>query len=1128
MLLALVFVCGAVRVSATGQQENPDEVAARLEVIAQSIEARKAAADQRIREQDYDAAVGDLIRIVEDDEEELPAAETRFEAIRQARRAYVERGREVERELRALLEDDIPPDEVVPRAIAALTSIAAMRDIIPNPNPEDAALISELQFRVQLTIDQRRFRALMQIAAEAFRAGDFVAAVRIYVDGPDEEPIALTPEQQELIRLESGLDLQRGLFETVRTGIDAELFASAREAVRVVAAGRSEGDPTEAPFTVVSSNARAQADEMTIAFAAGDFADAQRQIAEYLPQLRAISRIFRDVRDAAVVIAEQERLNAERLLTDDGYAYDWHIRFVSDLVLGRRTGTGDHRAEGILASIDTVRKLVAEEPVAAAQTFALDNYVRLQQAVTGFDWDTVRAPGSNALVASHVQDVVRLADAVALASRTAIEVQSTANDLPVDAPADATDGPPAATAAAWREVLDSIATLDSGPIRDTLTEAAIRAASAEQLVAIVREADVAYRAATPLASQTTTTPLVAQRESLRSPLARLRSGLAEWNALPAQIRTDHAAFHATYVENRISRVERYETDIVDQIATIDLRDFQTRLSSMQTAISASRTDLNATVQVAGITIARPRSGEARDRLRPLVGGVTGVRVTNLTAGDLDRLRRDASDLITRLEGDQAYVRSDARVQAHIDNARRIVTTVGSAQTGLTATAIGLMEQALARVAEAEQLERAGRARLVEVEQEIGAAQTANSAGDIQTASELLGRATLLLSTDNPAVQDASTLFEESLSNWYRASLEQFWNSERERVNTLIVSAQRSIVFTRVDQMVDDARPLVDNQQWLDALDMLEEGLVIWENVFPTQQNPSLTALLRLARTAYSQESEQVLREDLPGFSRLSQILNTAWGAYRDGSYGTAEQALGLFFTEQPLNFQARLLEVRLALAVAAEAPDRVVQNLLNGALSDADVTRAQLSSRQISDDQFDGLLELESRLSAILEVVSEVAGVSAATVTEIRRLIAQLDPILRPPVQIPPPPPDIRAEADRRIDQAEGFGDWAVLPTAQIEQILRLLNEALDIYPGYQRALTAHRRALALPNAPTQTYLDAQGTAVLRQARELLAQGQFAQALTLMDRYLIENPNAARDLEFNRLYNDLRRRQRAG
>ena len=378
--------------------------------------------------------------------------------------------------------------------------------------------------------------------------------------------------------------------------------------------------------------------------------------------------------------------------------------------------------------------------------------------------------------------------------------------------------------------------------------------------------------------------------------------------------------HTAYVASRIELARDYELGVVQQIARIELRELESRLSAVESTVRAAGRDLSATDPVSNDP--RPRTAQTRDRLRPLVGTVVGTRVTSTSTGTLQTLRDDSRSLAAALRGEEPYIAPDAEIQADISRAEEIAETVGTNTTGLLAEARALLQRSLEQIAEAERLEELGLERADEIASLIDEAEAQNNAGNVREASVLLDEAEDVLSSNSP--NDASNLFLASLQNWYRPEVESRWNATRERLSERLNAARRDIVLARVNILAQQAQPLLEppDERPGEAILLLEEAEALWETVYPLIQNPAITPLLRRARILESQQ-QQVLTEETPGFERLSQILNTARTAFDREDYDTAQRALDFFLAEQPLNAEARLLDIRLEFASGTGSPTQL-------------------------------------------------------------------------------------------------------------------------------------------------------------------------------------------------------------
>ena len=1099
-------------------------------------------ADESIRVQRYDDAIPSLVDAVHADPHQLPAAERRFDRIRQARNQYVATGREVETELRELIGGDITPEMVVPTAFQTLRLIARMNEILPFPNPEDQDLINDLQSRVLLTIDRRRFDALMNAAADALSSHDYVRAVDIYVNGLGDYGLGGvgtgratgTAGEEERIGalLETdGISIQIGSFDPSEYGLTGLRFAAAREAIR----RHSVGDSADS-FIAVAPHAQEAARQLSESFDAGAFGRALEAFPRYLPLLQRITAIHDAVAVAAESIAEQEALNAERMRSDQQYRYDWHVRFVADIVLGRQGPDGARAAEGTLHAVRSVMGAVADRPVEASRSYAAQRYAEAIDGLRGFRWHEQVFPRDDRIVTSHVTSMDSLLDHTIVSYRTTAEVLAVSHSLEIAVPE------PGWTDAAS----DMIAAVEGdGPIADdelrvVLLEAFARIGSASELLAAMRIAASLYEAGPDPASQTSLPALEQQRSEIRARTGELTHRLDRWDEFASAVGTidtgsrgptgsDSVSEHRRYLEGLIAHALGYETAVVRRAAEIRLAELEDRLATLQSEVDTAAVDLFAVDPVSQAP--RPRTDAARDRLLPLVGEVSGTNVTD-TSGALQALRDDALAIALELRAEDATITSDEIIARALARADSVAATIGTLGDGLLHRAVSLLERALAQVADAEQFERRATERVAEIEVGIAEAHRRNRDGEVLEASRLLDQADDLLSSNNPL--DASSLYAASLENWYRPEINAAWDAIRERLSVALNDTRRDIVIARVDLLAASAVPLLDPPPGVDprpgdAILLLEEADAIWATVYPLIQNPVITPLLRRARILGSQQ-QQVLSEDIPGFERLSQTLNNARVAFQEADYATARRALAFFLGEQPLNAEARLLDIRLELATGQGTAEAIVQAYINRAFDevtrqpgDAAAVEAAIRSEQVSTAIFAQLLPLRSKLVAIRQIVDDQGGVSTETVGRIDAALRSIERILNPPP--PPPPPDPRRVADQLIDRLPPTATWPDLPVDEQIEIYEELVRVTTILPGYDRAAQLIRLIQSyLPTVRTPTAAE-QG--IMTRANRLVQQGDFDGALAELERYMAL---ASRDPmlipDWRTLYNDLIRRLR--
>ncbi len=1099
-------------------------------------------ADESIRGQRYDDAIPRLVDAVLADHHQLPAAERRFDQIRDARGRYVASGQEVEAELRKLIGGTISPQMVVPTAFQALRLIARMNDILPFPNPEDEDLIRELESRVLLTIDRRRFDALMSAASEALEATDHLRAVDIYLNGLGDYGLggpahgdASGPAGEEArigALLETdGISIQIGSFDPDEHGLTGLRFVAARETVRRHAVGE-----TVDSFVAVARQSRDRAKQLSESFDAGAFPQALETIPHYLPLLRRITAIHHDISEAGEAIAAQEAMNADRMRSDDQYRYDWHVRFVADIVLGRYSPDGTRAHEGVLHAVGSLKDLITDGPVDAGREFGAERYTAATDAMRDFRWNDRIFPRDDRFVTNHVIAVESLLDRAVVSYRTTAEILSVSQGLGLPIP----DQGWIDTTRDVIPVIERVGTVPHDELRVALLEAFVRIGSARELRSAVRLAAALYEAGPPPDSQNSVPALERQRERVRQQSDGLAEWIDRWDEFATVIdrlddasgdppASESAPDHRPYLEGVIAHALQSETAIVSRIADIRLAGLDERLAALQSTVDAAADDLFAVDPISQAP--RPRTERARDRLRPLVGMTSGTRVTS-TSGALQTLRNHAQAFALELQAEDDSIATDEALVQAIGRAEKIVATIGTRSDGLLHRAIWLLERSLTQIADAERFEEQATERVAEIETGIADALRRNRDGDVIEASRLLDQADDLLSSNNPS--DASSLYAASLENWYRPELEARWDGTRERLSVALNDTRRDIVVARVDLLAASAAPLLDPPPGDDprpgeAILLLEEAEAIWATVYPLIQNPVITPLLRRARILGSQQL-QFLGEDSPGFERLSQTLNNARVAFQEDDYETARRALAFFLGEQPLNAEARLLDIRLELATGQGTAEAIVQAYINRAFDDitpqpgdASEVEAAIRSEQITNAMFGQLLPLRSKLVAIRQIVDDQGGVSPEMMDRIDGALASIERILNPPP--PPPPPDPRLVADQVIDLLPPTGDWPDLPVERQIEIYEDLVRVTTILPGYERATQLIRVIQSiLPTVRTPTAAE-QG--IMTRANRLVQQGDFDGALAELERYMAL---AARDPmlipDWRTLYNDLIRRLR--
>jgi tetratricopeptide (TPR) repeat protein len=1143
LVVILLLVCAALLpASGMGPGASTESVFGGNPEIKQQAEEELERARNLIAEKRYDEAAQVLAGVGFLDQEFVEEMERLFTQIRTAREEYLARGEEVRDRIQEIVSGDLTTEEVLPRAVEALGLIDAMEEIIPFPNERDLEIRTDLRYTVQLNLDIRIFAENMDAARERLAAEDYAGAAEIYVNGdPDviERLLSSLDQGEELqVTLENGVDIQRPAFEIrdydelFKTGV-----STSREAIRRV------GNE----FAATSPAALAEAARLTAAFETGDFADVESQIDDYLQVLATVTQFASDVAESGGVIEEANAFVETRRAEDAGFRLDWHMAFLQDIVYGR----DEFEDEGLLYTVNTVRSIVEGEPIAAVRSFGDERYSLGRELLDGIAWPET-ATGSEL---APVTDVIARADAVfpeaTLAYRTLLQILSTSRQLGLvvpEAPAEIGAVDDALRRAEWASYLDSVAGLieEAGALPDealagTLTSSALLAASANEIRVTAQRAGEGLGVA--VTRRTTATALAAQRSGVLAVLGdlddpaigTLRELGSRWDEFRAatsnapgrdEFADEAVLFTGSYASLRIEDLERYERNIVEEISGLEYNALNSRVASLRTRTNTAERQVDGITETvtsrdedgnivrdasgAAVTFQAVRRypGRARDTLVPMVGRISGTRIVSTTGGEFAGFLDDAAEFISRYRGEVPYVAESAEIRSDIARAEGLITTVGLVtEPALFGRARDVLERALALIAEAEDLEGQGAERVAAIGDLLDAAAAANDAGDPVAAGENLAQAERLLKSDDVRIEDASDLYTASLELWYRSTLESEWNRIQSELNSQIAQAQADIVITRVQQAVVSAEPLVDEQQWQDALILLDDADQLWNSVFPTTTYPPLVRLLRFVETALAKQNERVLREDDPDYDKLAPLLSRASQALTEGIYDEASRLLEQFLRAQPNNLEARLLEVDIALESEEGAVATKIDRLITGALPE-DVARSEIDELDAAD-----ALELQSLLIAILDRLGQRTDVSQAAITRIENEVETLELVLSPP-RIVVATPDLRAESNALVDRALARGALQSLSRADLQSAIDLLEQALEVDPTNPRAIESLSFALRLPSAPTRTALDATEQQIFKQARDAFARGNVVQALTLVEQ-LWASPDNRLDTELN-------------
>ena len=1115
-------------------------------------------ADDLIVDGRYDEAAQILANLVACDEEQLEAAEALFIIIRDRRLEYLRVGTEVVAELNKLLSDEISDDDIIPTALAAFALIRQMQLILPFPNPTQAVQEDELRDRVLLTIDQQRFNEIMDTAAadlnrgrssSPFDAQPLIDAVTKYIaglgiDGYDfadqlgdtgatgesrtDAQIASEEEIRAQLTATDGIGLQQPSFVAADYPLTGDAFASARDTIR------NDVIEDAGSFAAVAVQVTTAANLLIESFEQGNFSGASALIDDYLDDLQVITELYQQVVQSAAIIANQEELNNQRAVQDEEYRLNYHIQFVSQLIGGRPDASSQ---EGVLAAVEAVWDNAANDPGNAARRFGQLQFDAAVAAIDGFDWSAQTAPQDDTAVRTHAQRVADLMAQAIESYRTALlftEI-SRGQDLQVAGidPIDRSGG-----FADLVNVISQVRLLaaEAGP--DALRDAALRLAAADQLSRATQLAADAFDVGRPLASSTNLALLNRQRSSVQELRGQLVGDRENWlsfvdaSGLSADALAS-AAQVVPYTDTLIAVVEEYELAIAVRSAEIEVSAVERRLNQLQAVVDDAADDLN---RIDPVTRApRPFTAEARDALRPLVGSVSGTRVTSTANGSLQQLANEAGAIEDRLRAEVDYIGTDGSILGLASRAETVLSAVSRTPSGTLATARSLLERSLEQIAEAESLSDEAFDLVAEAEQRVEIAIAAAESGDVRTAAEEITNVENLISA---GPRSASRLIAESLAQWFRPAIESRWVEEQDAIVELQKEIRNQIVLAQVAALLDEAEALLNppagqEPQARRALTLLDEAEELWNTIFPGVANLPIAQLRTQAELQLLNTSRELDRAD-PRFVTLSQLLNNARAAFREADYERADELLGLFLQEQPNNEQARLLEIRIAIEQTVGATSAIVANFVDAALDDTTPTiqedeetvRSRILNRSLNLDQSGfsaaALVELRSRLDAIGVIITEDGGtsISALVANDVDSLVAAINLKLNPP-----PPPGINIALV--IRDAEALQPYDIRSTEQLTAMLERLQGA-QIDPNISAAQEERVAELIreIADARENPQMPLEMRVVLDRVRGLIQQRQFDEALNEMDRYAAIDGRTVLYTEWTDTYDDLIARQR--
>ncbi len=795
---------------------------------------------------------------------------------------------------------------------------------------------------------------------------------------------------------------------------------------------------------------------------------AQIGVQTFAPPFKEAAASEARVLEAAGVLQTVHQQIEGRYQSDLLERPSWHTRLLSQFVFGR-----DGIEEGILAALDGPVPESIAAIVAAAKERAEREYTENVELVFAGEWDAVQRALSAAVAGARLY-----------AQALAVE-----QDYPVDL-----------SGSLDRMVIDLPDVVAVEVIR--LYNSVIQASPLASLAAAMQEALAAYQQAS-----RTIADLDRRRQGVTEQLAAIESILRSWRDARAVVDRQYGLVDAVAKDRndrleslfatRLAELRGYEVEIVAERASREVQPLVRRLENPGGAGMEDRYQEALDVLQNGVTgedeITRSYPDRAKTRFETLIG-------------DLDALSGDVERYLDGYLEEKEYIVSSRELQQPLARARDLLAEVRRLRDQAVAGAAAADEQmALARQYEAEGRELMDQAFAQLEEQEFQEATASRDA--------------------------ASDAFLESLEIWDRPELEDFYNARFSEFFVAFDAAKRQQVLDQVAAAIPQARRVVEQErinEYESTLATIETLNDDWQEVIGST-NTALESLIRTIQTYLEASGGRELVETDPGYPYLSTLLNRAKTFYGNAVQGAqavgtalsqaavallndADDLLQRLFQQQPQNWEGRILKVRIDLALGSGEIDRQIRQRIQ-----------EIEEAWITEEETDSTTKLQ--YEALYSVIQEFdTGLSQETVREIEDRIAELEELLRPVASVAAEPGAETVEQTRNIlAEVRAYGPLEDLSSAELDQVLALLNELLRTDPFNQQANALQQTALRLKEEPVREAQTAATARVFRQAQTLVVRGDYTEAYTTLRLYIRDNPGQA-DKEINNLIRDLERR----
>ncbi len=864
-----------------------------------------------------------------------------------------------------------------------------------------------------------------------------------------EEARALIEQQQyaeAVDRYLSGFDLQRPRFE--EQDYPQNTVDSANQAIEQI---RSAAQSFLDARQVFLSRER----DLVTAVSAQEPETVQTTAAPYSETFVALDEARGRMQQAAELLREL-RVRIAELNPDD--PVDWHLRLISEFTRGLEAEAD----EGIIGILN---RFLSGSRNRVAESFASEEeamWARARTAVEEERYDDAQ-DGFTALeqIAESDQRILTLA-------------------TPVQAP----------TETPLPEMIGEV----SEALRGRMVSARITDIASAKLVesAALSAQNESIPAALP-----EELPALEERRIVHSEIVgALRDELAVWNTFRSEqisavagrlseAVSARAEFTSTRLEQRESRFVSREIETVDTIGGIrlsrleeryeqldELRNIAVRLmegvpySSQEAAVPALTGEGEAPEPAEAAEGTEGEEADVQVSYRYPDAGLTRLQNAQSQA---DSLLTDLQSFIAEFDGEVAYIRQSQAVLDHLSDARDLLTTLQSTQN---------------QIAD----------RIIEAENQIAESQELREEGD-----ELIAEARQTVAQEE--IEEARSIVEEARDAFFQAlelqqdvAFRQESDALIQQLGDEILEAENQIVVRRTRQLVQEAEQQYDAERYQTAFDTLQDAQETWARTHPNEQNPEVQAILRYVNAALNLEGSRELAETEPLYPVLSNYLYVAREDFveaqellEEGQSGAAERRfvradenLTNVTAVRPLNWDARVLKLRILQLQNAENFDEIFERRYEDALDQRD------------ENPQEALTSLET----LAALNPDYPGLQQAIIDLEIDLGIRPDPVTQAQI----------AESNQLLQEAQSIVQGGA-GQAQTQAAISLLEEAVTLNPDNDEAkILLDELRIGLGGRATVA-LSSEDEQLFRRAEQRFVQNNVAQAYAIVQRLLQKGNN---------------------